>query len=317
MTNSFMGRIPVPILLGITMFFWGAAFNATDIAFDYAPAGMVTFLRAASATVVLLLLMPLLGGKIPRSRRIWFFALLVGLGSTTLSLSGMGLGTQYAGPAVASVLLNSAPFFAVLFARVTLDERIKMLRAIGMIVGFVGVVIIVLSNPTETGSGGDFIFGVIAVMIGAIGYAAASVIVRYMSVKAIETDLWGFTWAQFLCGTVFIIPFMLLAGDPWSTEWSAPGFWASIAFLGIGAQLIAYVCFFVALARWPSGRVMAWSFLPPVVAGVIEIFRGNIPGAITLIGMAVTIIGVAIVNHPKAEADELPVPTIDPEEHTT
>jgi len=316
MTNSFMGRIPVPILLGITMFFWGAAFNATDIAFDYASAGMVTFLRAASATVVLLLLMPLLGGKIPRSRRIWFFALLVGLGSTTLSLSGMGLGTQYAGPAVASVLLNSAPFFAVLFARVTLDERIKMLRAIGMIVGFVGVVIIVLSNPTETGSGGDFIFGVIAVMIGAIGYAAASVIVRYMSVKAIETDLWGFTWAQFLCGTVFIIPFMLLAGDPWSTEWSAPGFWASIAFLGIGAQLIAYVCFFVALARWSSGRVMAWSFLPPVVAGVIEIMRGNIPGAITLIGMAVTVIGVAIVNHPKAEAEQ-PVPTIDPEEHTT
>ena len=25
MTDSFMGRIPVPILLGITMFFWGAA----------------------------------------------------------------------------------------------------------------------------------------------------------------------------------------------------------------------------------------------------------------------------------------------------
>ena len=36
-----------------------------------------------------------------------------------------------------------------------------------LIVGFAGVVIIVLSNPTETGSGGDFIFGVVAVMIGA------------------------------------------------------------------------------------------------------------------------------------------------------
>jgi drug/metabolite transporter (DMT)-like permease len=313
MTSSFMGRIPVPILLGITMFFWGAAFNATDIAFDYAPAGMITFLRALSATVVLLILIPVLGGKIPRSRRIWFFALLVGLGSTTLSLTGLGLGTQYAGPAVAAVLLNSAPFFAVLFARISLNERIKALRGIGLVIGFVGVVIIVLSNPTETGSGGDFIFGVAAVMIGAIGYAASSVIVRYMSVKEIETDLWGFTWAQFLCGTIGIIPFMLLSGDPWSTEWSAPGFWGAIAFLGVGGQLIAYVCFFVALARWPSGRVMAWSFLPPVVAGVIEIMRGNIPGAVTLLGMAVAIVGVAIVNHPKAEgADDHPVATIDP-----
>ena len=314
MTNSFMGRIPVPILLGITMFFWGAAFNATDVAFDYAPAGIITFLRAGIATVLLLALMPILGGKFPRSRTIWVFALIVGAGSTTLSLAGLGLGTQYAGPAIASVLLNTAPFFAVLFARISLNERIKLLRAIGLVVGFAGVVIIVLSNPTETGSGGEFIFGVVAVMIGAVGYAIASVVVRWMNVKEIETDLWGFTFAQFLCGTVLLIPFALLSGDPGSTQWSSPGFWATMAFLGIGPQLVAYACFFVALARWPSGRVMAWSFLPPVVAGVIEILRGNIPGAVTLLGMAVAIVGVAIVNHPKAEsADDHPVATIDPD----
>jgi drug/metabolite transporter (DMT)-like permease len=315
MTDSFMGRIPVPILLGVTMFFWGAAFNATDIAFDYAPAGIITFLRAGIATVLLLALMPVLGGTFPRSRTIWLFALVVGAGSTTLSLAGLGLGTQYAGPAIAAVLLNSAPFFAVLFARITLNERIKLLRGIGLVVGFAGVVIIVLSNPTETGSGGDFIFGVIAVMIGAVGYAVASVVVRWMSVKEIETDLWGFTWAQFLCGSILLIPFALLSGDPGATKWSEPGFWLVIAFLGLGPQLIAYVCFFVALARWPSGRVMAWSFLPPVVAGVIEILRGNVPGAVALFGMAVTVIGVAIVNHPRAE--DTPVPSGDIEEHTT
>jgi drug/metabolite transporter (DMT)-like permease len=314
MTSSFMGRIPVPLLLGITMFFWGAAFNATDVAFDYAPAGIITFLRAGIATVLLLALMPILGGKFPRSRTVWLFALIVGAGSTTLSLAGLGLGTQYAGPAIASVLLNTAPFFAVLFARISLNERIKLLRAIGLVVGFAGVVIIVLSNPTETGSGGEFVFGVVAVMIGAVGYAIASVVVRYMNVKEIEADLWGFTFAQFLCGSVLLIPFALLSGDPSTTQWSAPGFWASIGFLALGPQLIAYVCFFVALARWPSGRVMAWSFLPPVVAGVIEILRGNIPGAVTLLGMAVAIVGVAIVNHPKAEsADDHPVATIDPD----
>jgi len=314
MTDSFMGRIPVPILLAITMFFWGAAFNATDIAFDYADAGMITFLRAASATVILLVLLPLLGGRIPRSRGIWGFAVLVGLGATALSLSGLGLGTQYAGPAVAAVLLNSAPFFAVLMARISLKERVTLLRGLGLVIGFAGVVVIVLSNPSDTGTGGEFIFGVVAVMVGAIGYAAASVIVRYMSVREIETDLWGFTFAQFLCGTVFILPFMLFTGDPWGTDWGAPGFWGSIAFLGIGAQLVAYVCFFVALARWPSGRVMAWSFLPPVVAGVIELLRGNVPGAVTLLGMAITVIGVAVVNHPKAEApDDHPVATLDPD----
>ena len=311
MTQSFLGKIPVPILLGITMFFWGAAFNATDIAFDYTTAGVITLARPVIATLILLPLLPLLGGKLPRSPKIWLFAVIVGVGSTTLSLTGLGVGTMYAGPAIAAVLLNSAPFFAVLIA--TLRERITILRATGLLIGFAGVVIIVLSNPIEVGSGNEFVIGVVAVMLGAIGYAASSVFVRWMSIKKVETDLWGFTTAQFICGAVFIIPFTLLQGDPGATLWGEPGLWASLAFLGIGSQLIAYVCFFVALARWPSGRVMAWSFLPPVVAGVIEIFRGNIPGAITLIGMGITIIGVAVVNHPKAEA--IPLPSIDPEEH--
>jgi len=313
MTQSFLGKIPVPILLGITMFFWGAAFNATDIAFAYTSAGVITLARPVIATLILLPLLPLLGGKLPRSPKIWLYAVIVGVGSTTLSLTGLGIGTMYAGPAIAAVLLNSAPFFAVLIARATLGERITILRATGLLVGFAGVVIIVISNPIEVGSGNEFIIGIAAVMIGAVGYAASSVFVRWMSIKKVETDLWGFTTAQFICGAVFVIPFTLFQGDPGATLWGEPGLWASLAFLGIGSQLIAFVCFFVALARWPSGRVMAWSFLPPVVAGVIEIMRGNIPGAITLIGMGITIIGVAVVNHPKAEA--IPLPTIDPEEH--
>ena len=52
--------------------------------------------------------------RIPRSRRIWVCALMVGAGSTTLSLAGLGLGTQYAGPAIASVLLHAFLIFLIL-----------------------------------------------------------------------------------------------------------------------------------------------------------------------------------------------------------
>ncbi len=315
MNQSFLAKLPVPVLLIITMFFWGAAFNATDVALDYSTAGLISIARPIIASIVLIPLLPLLGGKLPRSPKIWFFALLVGGGATTLSLAGLGLGTQYAGPAIAAVLLNSAPFFAVLIARFTLQERVTALRGTGLIVGFAGIVTIVLSNPGELGSGSGFVFGIVAVMIGAIGYASASVLVRWMSVKGVETDLWGFITAQFICGAILLIPFAVFNGDPGSTDWGSSALWFNIAVLGIGSQLIAYVCFFVALARWPSGRVMAWSFLPPVVAGVIEILRGNIPGAVTLIGMGVVILGVAVVNHPRAEAT--PLPSIDPKEHTT
>ena len=37
---------------------------------------MITFLRASIATVLLLVLMPVLGGRFPRDRRVWVCALL-------------------------------------------------------------------------------------------------------------------------------------------------------------------------------------------------------------------------------------------------
>ena len=71
----------------------------------------------------------------------------------------------------------------------------------------------------------------------------------------------------------------------------------------------------LALGRWPGSRVYAWTFLAPVVAVVIEALRGNLPGALTTLGILVVIAGVAIVNLPRAEApdaaeDALPERTV-------
>ena len=45
----------------------------------------------------------------------------------------------------------------------------------------------------------------------------------------------------------------------------------------------------------------AWTFLVPAVAVVIEAFQGQLPGLGATIGVAIVILGVAIVNHPRAE----------------
>ena len=38
--------VPVPVLLAITMIFWGAAFSVTDVALDVTTPGIVACLRA-------------------------------------------------------------------------------------------------------------------------------------------------------------------------------------------------------------------------------------------------------------------------------
>jgi drug/metabolite transporter (DMT)-like permease len=76
---------------------------------------------------------------------------------------------------------------------------------------------------------------------------------------------------------------------------------AQLAYLVIGGQLLVYVGFNAALSRWPSTRVYAWTFLVPVVAVVIQAVRGALPGVAATVGVALVILGVAIVNHPRAE----------------
>ncbi len=116
--------------------------------------------------------------------------------------------------------------------------------------------------------------------------------------------MYGATTAQFLAGGLMLIPYLLLSNGLRSSDWTAPKLATSLLFLIVGAQLITYVGFYVALKHWPSARVFAWTFLAPAVAVVIEAFEGQLPGVVTTLGLATVIAGVAIVNHPRAEAPE-------------
>jgi drug/metabolite transporter (DMT)-like permease len=287
-------------LLLVTMVFWGAAFSVTEIALRHTTPAFTAFSRGALGFLVLLPFLSLFGARLPRTWRLWGFAAVMGFGGTTLSLAGLAEGTDRAGPAIAAVLLNTAPFFVAVIGRLALDERVTALRALGLAIGFAGVVVIILTGGTSSGE--DVVIGAVLTLLGAFGYACAGLLVRYLALTGEPFDVIGITAAQFLCGGVLLIPYLFLSGDLGGSDWSSGELWWSIAFIVIGAQVLAYITFNIALTRWAGSRVYPWTFLAPVVAIVIEAFRGNLPGAWSTAGMAVVIAGIVIVNLPAAEA---------------
>jgi drug/metabolite transporter (DMT)-like permease len=297
-------RAPVPLLLLVTMLFWGAAFNVTEVALDHTTPAFTAFARGAFGFLVLLPFLGAFGSRLPRSACLWAFAALMGLGGTTLSLAGLAEGTSRAGPAVAAVLLNTAPFFVAVIGRLALRERVTALRACGLVIGFAGVLTIILAGNSSSGE--DIVIGAVLTLLGAAGYASAGLLIRYLSLTGEPLDIMGLMAAQFLCGAILLIPYLFLSGDVGASDWGAPDLWWSTAFIVIGAQVIAYLTFFVALTRWPSSRVYPWTFLSPVVAIGIEAIRGNLPGALPTVGMAVVVAGLIVVNLPAAEAPPLP-----------
>jgi drug/metabolite transporter (DMT)-like permease len=123
---------------------------------------------------------------------------------------------------------------------------------------------------------------------------------RALTQRESDLDIAGMTAAQFLAGGVPLIPLALLAGG--STAWSRPELIAQLAYLIIGGQVLVYLGFNAALSRWPSTRVYAWTFLVPAVAVLVQATRGALPGTTATLGILIVILGVAIVNNPRAEA---------------
>jgi drug/metabolite transporter (DMT)-like permease len=295
------------MILGVSMTAAGVVYPVTDAALHHTSPIMIATVRALIGGALLTAILPVMGSRLPRTRRLWIWAFAIGLGNTTLTQVGISVGTDRAGAAVASVLLNSAPFFVAVIARFVLAESITRLRAAGLLIGFGGVLVVVFSDPGTIAHGSRLAIGFALSLLGALGWAGGGLGMRVLTQRDATLDVPGITAAQFLAGGVPLIPLVLLAGG--STDWSRPSLDAQLVYLILGGQVLVYLGFNAALSRWPSTRVYAWTFLVPAVAVLIEAVRGRLPGAVAMVGVVLVILGVAIVNHPRAEAaDELGPP---------
>ena len=277
----------------------GVVYPVTDSALHHTSPIMIATLRAAVGGLILTAILPLMRSRLPRTRRLWLWAAAIGFGNTTLTQVGISVGTARAGAAVAAVLLNSSPFFVALISRFALGESITRLRAAGLVVGFAGVLLVVLSDPGNIAHGSQLAIGFVLALLGALGWAGAGLGMRVLTQREPDLDIPGITAAQFLAGAVPLIPLALLSGG--STDWSDPTLVAQLAYLIIGGQVLVYLGFNAALGRWPSTRVYAWTFLVPAVAVAIEAAQGALPGLGATAGVVIVILGVAIVNLPQAE----------------
>ena len=288
-------RAPVWVgpILSVSVICAGVAYPVTAAALRFTSASVVATTRALVGGLVMLPVLRLAGMRLPRGARAWAWAGAISVGNVVLTLAGIAEGTRLAGAAVASVLLNSAPFFVALGARIWLSEHLRRRQVAGLVVGFAGIVVIVASQGGASGS--DVATGIVVCMAGALGWAAAGLGMRHLSTRTAGFDVYGATTAQFLCGGVLLIPY-LIAARPSPTVWSSTELWASLVFLVVGAQVITYVGFYVGLSHWTSARVFSWTFLVPAVAVAIEAAQGSLPGALTTAGLVVVILGVAFVT---------------------
>ena len=205
---------------------WGSSFTFIKMSLEgLAPAQVVLF-RLALGALMLLSVAALRGVRLPAGRRTWgLIAVAATLGNVAPFLL-LSYGEQTATAGVAGALVGATPLLTLgIAATVIPAERLARDAVLGLVVGFLGVLLVVAPWRDFDTS----VVGSLACLGAAVSYAAGFVFVRkYLS--SLQIPALSLAAAQTLAATVLQGPLTPLLG------WETPDFTARVivAVLALG-----------------------------------------------------------------------------------
>ena len=183
-------------------------------------------------------------------------------GTFVIGLYGAFLywGEQFTTGGYASVLSGTAPILTIVLARSLLpSERLRPKAVAGIVVGFVGVVVLVL--PSLVGGMGSNWEGPLAVMGAFVVFPLGSVLLRRWSRGGEGT--WQLS-LQFAVGAAILCLAVLMVPGPESLPFSL-AVWGSLLVLVVFASLFGYVVYFRLHHRIGPGRANLVAYILPLV----------------------------------------------------
>lgn len=207
------------------------------------------------------------------------------------------------------LLVATVPLFAALIAFGGGDRSVlRPARAIGLIVGFVGVFVIV-AGPGLAVEGGGGLFAVGEVLLVALLYAIAPFVI---ATKLRDVPALGTITLALLAVGIFYTPIAFLTQHEVPTLEST----VSLVLLAVLCTAVAFIAFFALIARVGPVRAPLFTYVNPVVAivlGTIILSEPLTPGL--LVGFPLVIVGCWLaatggrLRAPRADAEFPPVPT--------
>lgn len=282
---------------------WGSSFLFIKLGLlELTPFTLVAY-RTGFATLALLATLLLSGHRFPKEKRTIWLLLIAGILNPAVPYLLITWGQQFINSATAGIINATVPLFTLPLAHITLrDERITPTRLSGLILGFVGVLLIFSRNQMFAqdgilgldawGADNRALAGQLAMLGAAICYAGSMVFVRHQLRHTAPEIVAGVSQGVALILTT-IGAFAFEA--PLASRMSTSG-WLVVAWLGISSG-ISYVLFYFVLGRWGTTRTSLVTYLVPVIAVLLGIIVLEEEVALqALIGGVLVILGIITIN---------------------
>lgn len=291
--------------------FWGSTYLAIKYAMETLPPFLMAGSRFLFAGAVLFLWARFSKDYEAPKFEHWRTSFIVG---TLLLLGGNGgvvLAEHYIPSSLAALLVATEPFWIVILSWLWLRQEKPNWRVVlGLLIGFSGVVLLVSgrANGIDSGGIGQWI-GIVAVMIGALSWAAGSIYgIRGMTPKSPLLA----AGMQMMSGSISLLLVGLIRGE-WSTFDPSAVSSASVislAYLIIFGSLIGFTAYSWLLRNARPSLVATYAYVNPVIAVLLGwLIAGEAMTGQMLIGAGVIVGSVVLItsqntNEPEEEVEE-------------
>ena len=270
---------------------WGGAFIFIAIALtDFGPISIATW-RVSSGAVVLLIIAMVIGQKFPQGTRNWRNVFIVGCLNSAVPFFLISWGQQFISSAETALLMATGTFFGLVVSHFSShDERINVSRALGVSIGFIGVLVLVLWDMIEAGPGS--LSGQLAVMAAGCSYATSSIVSRRLThLPMISTSA-----ATMASACLYMVPLAFLLEDPLPGNVSNASIFA-LCYLGIIATALAFTLRFFIIRANGAVFMSQVGYLVPLF-GVIwsGLYFADAVRLQTLVSLGLILLGIAVTR---------------------
>ena len=259
---------------------------------------VMTFFRMMGAAILFWAISPFTKKEKvpPRDIMLFFFASLFAI---VLNQTSFIYGLSKTSPIDASLVVTLLPIVTMLLSAIIIKEPITWLKAVGVLTGASGAIILVLNSNNESSSGS--MIGNLIVLGSVTSFALyltlfKDLISRY---SPLTTMKWMFLFAALL---TFPMSFNLLT----STNISQfdTSVYLRIGYVVILATFLTYMLIPIGQNTIRPTTISMYNYLQPAMASIIAIIIGlHKFGPDKIISAALVFMGVYIVTQSKSKAD--------------
>lgn len=267
---------------------WGISWPIYKLSVPYSPPLIFAGLRALFGGLLLAITLYKIRNKI-NWRTNWPKYCISALFNTVLFFGFHTVGLMYLPGGLFSVLVYFQPVLLGLFAWLWLGENMTVLKLIGLLIGFIGIIIVSIDGLIVHISVIGVVLGLVTAFVWALG-------VVYIKKVGDDVDAYWMVALQFIIGG-----FVLLISGTVFESWTAIH-WNGIFLFGLGFGVtmgipVAYVIYYTLVRAGEASKVGSFTFLVPIISVFVGVLFLDEPATFTLIvGLLLVVLSIYMVN---------------------